>query len=93
MTFKGNLNTDKWLSANALRPLRRAAPVPNHFGNALHYRVPMRRILHYFHAKLKDIPVWTYGDQSPGLILEAPAGRPVRVAGKTNGLPQVCSIF
>jgi spore coat protein A, manganese oxidase len=84
MTFLLNPATDKWLANNTLRPLHKAVPVPNCIDDTSQYRIAMKAITHSFHPKLNNIPVWSYGDYSPGLVIEAKVDKPTRVTWLNN---------
>lgn len=84
MTFKLNPATDKWLANNSLRPLRKALALPGGADDVVHYRIPMNAVQHSFHPKLNNIPMWGYGDDSPGLIIEAKVDKPTRVTWMNN---------
>jgi spore coat protein A len=79
MTFQLNPKTDKWLSNNELRPIAVAEPVHKDQDTVPHYRVQMQAIRHTFHPKLRDIPMWSFGPSSPGVIIETKVGTPARV--------------
>lgn len=79
MSFHLNPATDKWLSTNKLQRVAAAEPVHHDHDNVLHYRIPLQPIRHTFHPKLRDIPMWSFGSTSPGVILEATPGTPARV--------------
>ena len=70
---------DKWLSTNKLRPISVAKPVHSHDHTVTHYWVELKAILHDFHPKLRNLPMWSFGSSSPGEIIEAEVGKPVRV--------------
>lgn len=84
MTFLLNPATDKWHLNNPLRALHKAVPVPNAMDDALQYRIPMKAVVHSFHPKLSNIPMWSYGDHSPGLVIEAKVDKPTRVTWLNN---------
>ncbi|MFN7924398.1 MAG: multicopper oxidase family protein [Bryobacteraceae bacterium] len=76
---------DKWLAKNILRPLTIATPKDNDFDGADYYEIAMQPIRHTFHPKLRNIPMWSYGSTSPGEVIVAQPGKPVRVLW-LNGL-------
>ncbi len=82
MNFALNPLTDKW--AAPLRPLHKAVPHASSFDGATHYSISMNAVRHNFHPKLPSIPMWGYGNDSPGLIIEAQVGVPVRVSWYNN---------
>lgn len=79
MPFQLNPATDKWLPDNKLRRMAAADPVHHLFEEVTQYRISLQAIQHTFHPKLRHIPMWSFGSTSPGLILEATPGQPLRV--------------
>lgn len=99
MTFALDIHKDKWLSNNRLRRIKTLPAMPSSFDNATHFQVVMRQIKHDFHPKLKNIPVLSYGDSSPGALIEAQVNKPVRVSwfnglfSATAGVPSLNSVL
>jgi spore coat protein A, manganese oxidase len=77
MTFQLDRANDKWQIA--FRRIDKADHEINPLDNATQYTLMLQQVTHHFHPKLKNIPVFTYGTKSPGMLIEAKVGKPVRV--------------
>jgi spore coat protein A, manganese oxidase len=73
-------SSDKWRVDNQLKSTVRAVSHSSSYDSAHNYTVTLEPILHDFHPKLRNIPMWSYGKQSPGLLIDEPIGQAVRVA-------------
>ena len=77
MSFQLDRSCDKW--RQPLRNIAVARPVHNPIDNVTTYRLIMNCVRHTFHPKLKNIPIFTYGKSSPGALIVAAPGKPIRV--------------
>ncbi len=80
MTFKLDINTDKWLATNPLPIPAKAVKAASVLDTADHYQMAMTAFTHAFHPKLNAVSVFGFNGQYPGPTIEAPSLKPVRVS-------------
>lgn len=81
MAFKfHDFTVEKWLVPLPIP----AAATPSVMTGYWQYTIPINPVLHDFHPKLTNIPMWTYGQYSPGAIIDVPVNQAARITWENN---------